>query len=89
MVRIVRDAKEPFPDPYVDLYVYRSVKDRSVIFGLWGFAAQKSLQDVASHHSPYGVPIARAYQDAEAFCKLHGVEGLLLIDPEGLFKPPQ
>jgi len=89
MVRIVRDANEPFPDPYVDLYVYRSVKDRSVIFGLWGFTAQKSLRHVEFHHSGYGVPIMKAYRDAEAFCNQHGIEGLLLIDPENLFNPPE
>ena len=89
MARIIRDDKQPFPDTYVDLYVYRSVKDRSVIFGLWGFAAQKSLQGVEFFHSGYGVPIAKAYRDAEAFCEKHGIEGLLLIDPEGLFKAPQ
>lgn len=89
MVKVVRDPDIPFRDPHVDMTVYRSPRDREVIFGVWGYDRQTGPQEVTFYHSGFGVPVARTYRDALAFCEKNGIETLLLIDPEGLFTEPK
>lgn len=88
MVKVIRNPKKPYSEPHVHLEVYRKPTDKAVIVGVWGHEAQTGEREATFSHSGFSVPIEKAYRDAFAFCERHGIEHLLLIDPEGLFNQP-
>jgi hypothetical protein len=88
MVQIVENSvvgsTEP---PHFEFYVYRNPGDGETVMGYLSSdgIVHSGGRQVAWKSTPFGVPVKDAYLQALDLARHHGVERVVVSDPEGLF----
>jgi hypothetical protein len=86
MLRITRDKAELGDAPFITFTVHRSPKDKTVCgyheFDYEGAAAK----EVRFNPTPYGVPVALAFERTRRFAESKGIPTIWIDDPNCLFE---
>jgi hypothetical protein len=83
-MRIVRNPAEPVSERRIDLTVYLSPRDRKTVLGYWTFEDQVGPRLVSFQEAKYGIPVEAAIEEAKVAAAQHGVDLIVVIDPEAL-----
>ena len=89
MLRVTRDKAKLGDTPFVTFRVYRSPKDNTTVCGYHEFAYLVAGDRVRFHHTPFGIPVAEAFEETCRFAVWKGVSVIWIDDPDHLFEPEQ
>ena len=84
MLRITRDKAELRGAPFVTFRVYRSNMDsvcayHDIVYHLTG-------NRIRVRHTPFGIPVAQAFEETCRFAKLKRISAIWVDDPDRLFQ---
>ena len=92
MVQVIENSVVSSTEPpHFEFYVYRSPGDGETVMGYLSSEGivQSGDRQVAWKSTPFGVPVKDAYLQALELARHHGVERVLVSDPEVSSPPPR
>ena len=85
MLTITRDKAELGSAPFITFTVYRTHKDTMTVCGYHQFDHQVSEKEVMFRQTPFGIPVAQAFEETRRYAESKGISAIWIDDPNRLF----
>lgn len=86
MTTIIRDRSEAGDAPCIDFSVYVTPKDKTTVCGYHNFQYQSAPDAATFVKSPYGVPVAEAFEATKAYAEANNIPFIFIDDPDEHFE---